>query len=113
MIVSFPGSGLFHEYPLSTKMAKSGTCIHLVVEHFGLARLRLGDQRIVQDFEDILADPLQLILNLLAIFADDGNMLFRALGLFSLSDGRNDAPGRATGSDHIFVGHRKKVALIN
>lgn len=60
--------------------------LHLVVEHLALARLSLGDQALVKHIEDILADVLELLLNLLTVFADDVNVLVRALGLLFLLD---------------------------
>jgi hypothetical protein len=65
---------------------------HLVVEDLGLARLGLGNEGVVEDVEDILADLLKLGLNLLAVVADGADVLLRALGLLLLLDGRNDAP---------------------
>ena len=86
---------------------------HLVVEDLGLARLGLGDERVVEDVEDILADLLKLGLDLLAVVADGADVLLRALGLLLLLDGRNDAPRRASGADNVLVGDRQKVALVN
>jgi limonene-1,2-epoxide hydrolase len=60
--------------------------IHLVVENLGLSRLSLGDQRLVQDVKNILADTLELSLDLLTIIADGANVLVRALGFFFLLD---------------------------
>lgn len=63
-----------------------------MVEDLGLARLGLGDERLVQDIENILADALELLLDLLAVFADGLDVLLRALGFFLLLDGGDDAP---------------------
>jgi hypothetical protein len=86
---------------------------HLVVKDLGLARLGLGDEGVVEDVEDILADLLKLGLNLLAVVADGADVLLRALGLLLLLDGRNDAPRRASGTDNVLVGDGQKVALVN
>ena len=59
---------------------------HLVVEDLGLARLGLGDKGVIEDVEDILADLLELGLNLLSVVADGANVLLRALGLLLLLD---------------------------
>jgi len=56
-----------------------GCHAHLVVEDFGLAGLGLGNQRLVEDVQDILADLLKLGLDLLAIVADGRDMLVSAL----------------------------------
>lgn len=76
---------------------------HLVVEHLGLASLGLGDQGLVKDVQDILADLLQLSLDLLAVITDDGDVLLRALGLLLLLDGGDDAPGGTAGTNNVLV----------
>lgn len=60
--------------------------LHLVVEDLGLARLGLGDQGVVEHVEDILADLLEFLLNLLSVLANGGDVLVRALGLLLLLD---------------------------
>lgn len=86
---------------------------HLVIENLALARLGLWDQALVKDVKHILADLLELGLNLLAVLADDGNVLVRALGLLFLLDTGDDAPRGTACADHILVGDGEKVALIN
>ena len=46
-----------------------------MVEDLGLSRLSLGDQGLVEDIEDILADLLKLLLDLLSVLADGGDVL--------------------------------------
>lgn len=48
---------------------------HLVVEDLGFARLGLGNEGLVKDVEDILADALKLELDLLSVVADGAHML--------------------------------------
>jgi hypothetical protein len=86
---------------------------HLVVEDLGLARLGLGDKGLVEDVEDILADLLELGLDLLTVVADGTDVLLRALGLLLLLDRGDDAPRRAPGTDDVLVGDGQKVALVN
>lgn len=88
-------------------------CVHLVVKDLGLARLGLGDERLVEDIEDILADLLQLGLNLLAVVADDGDVLLGALGFLLLLDGRNNAPRGTAGANHVLVGDGEEIALVD
>jgi hypothetical protein len=59
---------------------------HLVVEDLGLAGLGLGNEGVVENVEDILADLLELKLDLLSVVANRANMLLRALGLLFLLD---------------------------
>ena len=87
--------------------------IHLVVEDLALAGLGLGDEALVKNVEDILADLLELKLDLLTVLADDTNVLLGALGLLLLLDAGDDAPGSTAGSDNVLVGDGKEVALVN
>ncbi len=84
-----------------------------MVEDLGLARRGVGDQRLVEDVENILADLLELGLDLAAVLLDGADVLVAALGLLLLLDGGDDAPRGAAGADHVLVGHREEVALVN
>ena len=84
-----------------------------MVEDLALASLGLGDEALVEDGEDILADLLELKLDLLAVLADDTDVLVGALGLLLLLDAGDDAPGSTTGSDDVLVGDGKEVALVD
>ena len=86
---------------------------HLVVENLGLARLGLGDEGLVEDVQDILADLLELGLDLLAVVADGANVLLGALGLLLLLNRGDYAPRRTAGTDDVLVGDGKEVALVN
>jgi hypothetical protein len=87
--------------------------LHLVVEDLGLAGLGLRDEALVQDVEDILADLLELELNLVTVVPDGGDVLIRALGLLLLLNGGDDAPRGTSCTDDVLVGDREKVALIH
>ena len=84
-----------------------------MVEDLALARLGLGDQGVVKDVEDILADLLELGLDLLTIVADDGNVLVGTLLLFLLLDRGDDAPRGTSGTDDVLVGDGKEVTLVD
>ena len=84
-----------------------------MVKDLGLSRLGLWNQGLVKDIKDILADLLELGLNLLAVIADGGDVLLGSLGLLLLLDGGDDAPGGTTGSNDVLVGDREQVALVN
>ena len=84
-----------------------------MVEDLTLASLGLGDEALVEDGEDILADLLELELDLLAVLADDADVLVGALGLLLLLDAGDDAPRGTTGSDYILVGYGEEIALVD
>lgn len=60
--------------------------VHLMVEDLALTSLCLGDEGLVEDVKDILANLLELGLDLLTVFADDANVLVGSLGLLLLLD---------------------------
>ena len=84
-----------------------------MVEDLALASLGLGDEALVEDGEDILADLLELKLDLLAVLADDTDVLVGALGVLLLLDAGDDSPGSTTGADEVLVGDGKEVALVD
>jgi hypothetical protein len=86
---------------------------HLVVEDLRLASLGLGDQGLIQDVEDVLADLLELGLDLLTVITDDTNVLLGALGLLLLLDGGDNAPRGTAGTDNILVSNGEQVTLID
>ena len=91
--------GILHDWYRASQVD-----IHLVVEHLGLARLGLGDERIIKDIEHVLADLLKLRLDLLAVLADDGDVLLGSLLFFLLLDRRDDTPRCTAGTDDVLVG---------
>lgn len=60
--------------------------IHLVVEDLALTGLGRGDEVLVQNLKDILADLRKLGLDLLAVFLDQSDLTLIALGLLLLLD---------------------------
>jgi len=108
VVVSLP------KCPVRRWMGKMlGQGLHLVVEDLGLASLGLGDQSIVEDIEDILADLLELGLDLLAVVADGGDVLVRAFGFLLLLNGGDDSPRGPSCTDHVLVCDREKVSFVN
>jgi hypothetical protein len=87
--------------------------LHLVVEDLGLASLSLGDERLVENIQHILADLFQLGLDLLAVIADDGDVLLGALGFLLLLDGGDDTPRGTASTNDVLVGDGQEVALID
>ena len=84
-----------------------------MVENLALAVLRLGDEAVVKHVEHILANILQLRLDLLAVLADDIHVLVGALGLLFLLDAGDDAPRGTTRANDVLVGDGEQVALVN
>ena len=84
-----------------------------MVEDLGLARLGLGDQGLVQDIEDILANLLELGLDLLTVIPDGGNVLVGTLGLLLLLNRRDYTPRGTSGSDDVLVGNRQEISLVD
>ena len=84
-----------------------------MIEHLALTSLGLWDQAVVEDVEHILAHVLELRLNLLAVLANDADMLLRALGLLFLLDAGDDAPRGTARADHVLVRHGEEIALID
>lgn len=83
-----------------------------MVEDLGFAGLCLGNQGVVEDVENILANLLKLLFDLLSVVADGGHVLVRALGLLLLLDRRDDAPRGTSCADDILVGNGEQVALV-
>lgn len=84
-----------------------------MVEDLGLAGGGVGDERVVQDVQDILADILKLGLDLVAVVTDGSNVLIGALSLLLLLDGGDDSPRGTAGADNVLVGNGQQVALID
>lgn len=84
-----------------------------MVEDLGLARGSVGDEGVVQNVEDVLADLLELQLDLGTVLLDGANVLVGTLGLLLLLDGGDDAPGGTAGTDNVLVGDAQQVALVN
>jgi hypothetical protein len=77
--------------------------VHLMVEDLGLASLGLGNQALVKNVEDILADLLEFGLDLLTVIADGSDMLIGALRLLFLLDRGDDAPRCSPCADYVLV----------
>ena len=84
-----------------------------MIKHLGFSRKSIGDQGFVQNVQDITANLLQFLFNLVSVLLDLGNMLLGALGLLLLLDRGDDSPGCTACSDNVLVGNRQKIAFIN
>jgi hypothetical protein len=86
---------------------------HLVVEDLGLAGSGRGDEVLVEDLEDILADLGELGLDLLPVRLDHGDLSLVAFALLLLLDGGDDSPGCSSGTNDVLVGDGKEVSLLD
>ena len=83
--------------------------LHLVVEDLGLLGGGVGDEGLLDDAEDVVADVDELGLDLGLVVLDDGHLV----GVALLLDGGDDAPRRTTGTDDVLVGDGEEVALLD
>lgn len=84
-----------------------------MVEDLGLACSGVGNQALIQNVQNILADLLKFGLDLVSVLTDGGDVLIGALGLLLLLDRRDDSPRGTSGSDDVLVGNREEVTLVN
>ena len=83
--------------------------LHLVVEDLGLLGGGVGDERFLDDAEDVITDVAKLILDLHLVVLDDGHFV----GVPLLLDGGYHAPGCSAGSNDVLVGDGEEVTLFN
>jgi hypothetical protein len=74
MVITLPKSRTLASLP-HIHLLETVYDVHLVVEHLALTCLSLGDKTLVKHHENIFADLLELLLDLLAVLADDANVL--------------------------------------
>lgn len=84
-----------------------------MVKDLGLARGSVGDERLVQNIENILADLLQLCFDLGTVFLNGRDVLVGTLGFFLLLNGRDDAPRGTAGANDVLVGNGEEVTLVD
>ena len=84
-----------------------------MVEDLGLASGSVRNEAVVENVEDILANSLELGLDLVAVVANSSDVLVGALGLLLLLNRGDDAPRGTSCSDDVLVGDGKEVALVN
>lgn len=73
-------------------MHNAVTNAHLVVENLRFTRLSFGNQSLVQNIKNILTDTLEFCFDLLAVFADDMDVLVRTFRVLFLFNRGDDAP---------------------
>lgn len=81
--------------------------------HLGLSSLGSGDQVLVEDFEDVVADVRELGLDLLAVRLDLLHLALVPLALFLLLDRADDPPRSPTRANHVLVRDGEEVALLD
>ena len=94
-----------------------GGCIafhaHLMVEDLRFTAVSRGNQVLVENLEDVIADLGEFSFDLLAVLLDEGDLGLVALGLFFLFNGGDDSPRRTAGTDDVLVGNREEIPLLN
>lgn len=86
---------------------------HLMVEDLRFTAVSRGNQVLVENLEDVIADLGEFSLDLLAVLLDEGDLGLVALGLFFLFNGGDDSPRRTAGTDDVLVGNREEIPLLN
>jgi len=56
-----------------------------VVEDTGLSTLSLGDQVVLEELDDLGADVAELLLDLLGVVSNEGDVLLVSLGLLLIT----------------------------
>ena len=84
-----------------------------MVEDLGLAGSGRGDQVLVQNGENVLADLGELGLDLLPVSLDHRNLGLVTLGLLLLLDGGDDSPRSTTSTDNVLVRNGEQVSLFD
>lgn len=75
---------------------------HLHVKDFGFGHLRLRNEDFLKKVEDVLADPIQLSFDHLAVLVNKFDVLAASVG-FSVLDGRDGSPSSTAASHAVFV----------
>ena len=83
--------------------------LHLEIKHLALIRVGVGDQLVLNDFQNVRANIFQLSLNLALVGLDKWQLVHVAL----LLDGGNHSPAGAARSNDVLVGNGQKVSLFN
>mmetsp|Transcript_35137 Transcript_35137/g.52128 ORF Transcript_35137/g.52128 Transcript_35137/m.52128 type:complete len:280 (-) Transcript_35137:26-865(-) len=87
--------------------------LHLLVEDLGFTTSGLGDQVLVQETQDGVADVLQLLLDFGAVLPGKLGVVLVALALLLLLDAGDDPPGGTAAADRVLVGHGQQVTLLH
>mmetsp|Transcript_3803 Transcript_3803/g.7546 ORF Transcript_3803/g.7546 Transcript_3803/m.7546 type:complete len:263 (-) Transcript_3803:231-1019(-) len=83
--------------------------LHLVVKDLGLLGGGVGDEALLDDGQDVVADVAQLVLDLDLVVLDDAHFV----GVSLLLDGGHHAPGGTTGADYVLIGDGEQISLFN
>lgn len=99
--------------PLLRILAEDKKDVHLMVEDLGLAARGRGDQVLVQNLQDVIADLGKLGLDLLAVLLDQSDLGLVALRFLLLLDRGDDSPRRTSGTNDVLVGNGEKIPLLD
>lgn len=68
---------------------------------------------LIQDAENVFANLCQLLLDLLAVLLDEGDLGLIALGLLLLLNGGDNTPRRPASTDDVLVRYRQQIPLLH
>merc|ERR1719469_501180 len=88
-------------------------CLHLLVEHLGLILGSLGNQILVEQTEDRVADLLELRLDLLTIFIRPLGVLIIAFALLLVLHTGDDTPRGSAAAHRVLVRDGQQIALLH
>ena len=86
---------------------------HFVVKNRGLSWRGWGDQVLVNDTKNVIANLAEFLLNLLAVTLNKSNIVVISLRLLLLLNWRHNAPRSSPSTNDIFVSHREEVPLLH
>ena len=83
--------------------------LHLIVENLCLLGGGIGDEALLDDAEDVVADIAELVFDLDLVILDDGHFV----GVALLLDGGHHSPTCPSRSNDVLVGDREEISLLH
>ena len=84
-----------------------------MVENTRFTGVSRGNQVLLENLEDVIADLGQFGLDLLTVLLDKSDLGLVALGLFFLLNGGDDSPRRTAGTNDVLVGNGEEIPLLD
>jgi len=86
--------------------------LHLQVEDLSFRVGGGGNEDVVEELEDVLAESFKFFFDLLLQCSEEWEIL-RSLGLFLLLNGADGSPGSSSGSNGVLESNGEEVSLFN